>query len=75
LIFNGFPAHSANPCNIVLQDRRVIFLCLALGRLSFGNRPADGTAVIRPAQLGYLIEGIDWRLANAAKNLASTSAG
>ena len=23
--------------------------------------PADGVAAIRPAQLGYLLEGIDWR--------------
>jgi len=24
--------------------------------------PADGTVAITPAQLGYLLEGIDWRL-------------
>jgi transposase len=23
--------------------------------------PADGTVTITPAQLGYLLEGIDWR--------------
>ena len=24
--------------------------------------PADGTVTITPAQLGYLLEGIDWRM-------------
>jgi len=26
-----------------------------------GRRPADGVVTISPAQLGYLLEGIDWR--------------
>ena len=25
------------------------------------NGPADGVVAIRPAQLGYMLEGIDWR--------------
>jgi transposase len=31
--------------------------------------PVDGAVTITPAQLGYLLEGIDWR--NAAEDLAA----
>lgn len=45
-------------------------LCLFAKRLEKGRfvwpqvdpqRPADATVAISPAQLGYLLEGIDWR--------------
>ena len=39
--------------------------CLFVKRLERGRfvwpSPADGTVTISPAQLGYLLEGIDWR--------------
>ena len=41
-------------------------MCLFSKRLEHGRfiwpSPADGTVAITPAQLGYLLEGIDWRL-------------
>src|SRR5262249_46810972 len=41
-------------------------MCLFAKRLERGRfiwpSPADGTVAITPAQLGYLLEGIDWRL-------------
>ena len=41
-------------------------LCLFAKRLERGRfiwpSPADGTVTITPAQLGYLLEGIDWRM-------------
>jgi transposase len=41
-------------------------MCLFSKRLERGRfiwpSPADGTVAITPAQLGYLLEGIDWRL-------------
>ena len=41
-------------------------MCLFSKRLERGRfiwpSPADGTVSITPAQLGYLLEGIDWRL-------------
>jgi transposase len=41
-------------------------MCLFAKRLERGRfiwpSPADGTIVITPAQLGYLLEGIDWRM-------------
>ncbi len=41
-------------------------LCLFAKRLEKGRfiwpSPADGVVTITPAQLGYLLEGIDWRL-------------
>src|SRR6266446_5908312 len=41
-------------------------LCLLAKRLERGRfiwpLPADGTVTITPAQLGYLLEGIDWRM-------------
>jgi transposase len=41
-------------------------LCLFAKRLERGRflwpSPADGTVAITPAQLGYLLEGIDWRM-------------
>jgi transposase len=41
-------------------------LCLFSKRLERGRflwpSVADGTASITPAQLGYLLEGIDWRM-------------
>ena len=30
--------------------------------VSCGRRPADGAVTISPAQLGYLLSGIDWRI-------------
>src|SRR5438270_12877202 len=41
-------------------------MCLFSNRLDRGRfivlSPADATVTIRPAQRGYLLEGIDWRL-------------
>jgi transposase len=41
-------------------------LCLYAKRLERGRfiwpSPADGVVTITPAQLGYLLEGIDWRM-------------
>ena len=41
-------------------------LCLFAKRLERGRftwpSPADGVVSITPAQLGYLLEGIDWRM-------------
>ncbi len=41
-------------------------MCLFAKRLERGRfiwpSPADGTIPVTPAQLGYLLEGIDWRL-------------
>ncbi len=41
-------------------------LCLFSKRLERGRflwpSPADGVVTITPAQLGYLLEGIDWRM-------------
>jgi len=41
-------------------------LCLYAKRLERGRflwpSPADGAVTITPAQLGYLLEGIDWRM-------------
>ena len=40
--------------------------CLFAKRLERGRflwpSPADGVVTITPAQLGYLLEGIDWRM-------------
>ena len=40
--------------------------CLFCKRLERGRfiwpSPADGVVTITPAQLGYLLEGIDWRM-------------
>ena len=40
-------------------------MCLFAKRLERGRfiwpSPADGTVTVTPAQLGYLLEGIDWR--------------
>ena len=41
-------------------------MCLFAKRLEKGRflwpSPADGAVTITPAQLGYLLEGIDWRM-------------
>jgi transposase len=41
-------------------------MCLFAKRLERGRfiwpSPADGVVTISPAQLGYLLEGIDWRM-------------
>ena len=41
-------------------------MCLYSKRLERGRflwpSPADGVVTITPAQLGYLLEGIDWRM-------------
>ncbi len=48
-------------------------MCLFAKRLERGRfiwpSPADGAVTITPAQLGYLLEGIDWR--HAATDLAA----
>jgi transposase len=40
-------------------------MCLFVKRLEHGRfiwpSPAEGVVTISPAQLGYLLEGIDWR--------------
>jgi len=50
----------------VFRGRRGQGMCLFSKRLEHGRfiwpSPADGTVAITPAQLGYLLEGIDWRL-------------
>ena len=52
-------------------------MCLFAKRLERGRfiwpSPADGVVTITPAQLGYLLEGIDWR--HAAADLAAGSGG
>ena len=52
-------------------------MCLFAKRLERGRfiwpSPADGAVAITPAQLGYLLEGIDWR--HPAKNVAPASGG
>lgn len=51
--------------------------CLFTKKLERGRfiwpSAADGTVVITPAQLGYLLEGIDWRMPQ--KTWQPTSAG
>jgi transposase len=41
-------------------------MCLFVKRLERGRfiwpSPAEGAVTISPAQLGYLLEGIDWRM-------------
>jgi transposase len=41
-------------------------MCLFAKRLERGHfiwpSPANGVVTIKPAQLGYLLEGIDWRM-------------
>ena len=52
-------------------------LCLFSKRLERGRflwpSPADGSLTITPAQLGYLLEGIDWRMPQ--KTWRPTAAG
>jgi len=52
-------------------------LCLYAKRLERGRflwpSPADGVVTITPAQLGYLLEGIDWRMPQ--KTWRPTAAG
>ena len=52
-------------------------LCLFSKRIDRGRflwpSPADGTVAISPAQLGYLLEGIDWR--NPRQTWRPTAAG
>jgi transposase len=52
-------------------------MCLFAKRLERGRfiwpSPADGTVAITPAQLGYLLEGIDWR--NPVHTWRPTAAG
>ncbi|SMD20456.1 IS66 family insertion sequence element accessory protein TnpB [Rhizobium sp. RU36D] len=38
----------------------------------FRSSAADGTVVVTPAQLGYLLEGIDWRIPQKTWLLIST---
>ena len=45
----------ACPRKISICDKR-----LERGRFIWPS-PADGVVAIRPAQLGYMLEGIDWR--------------
>ena len=52
-------------------------LCLFSKRLERGRflwpSPAEGSVTITPAQLGYLLEGIDWRMPQ--KTWRPTAAG
>jgi transposase len=52
-------------------------LCLFAKRLEKGRfiwpSPVDGVVAISPAQLGYLLEGIDWRMPQ--RTWCPTSAG
>lgn len=52
-------------------------MCLFSKRLERGHflwpSAADGTVTITPAQLGYLLEGIDWRMPQ--KTWRPTAAG
>jgi transposase len=52
-------------------------LCLFSKRIDRGRflwpSPADGVVTITPAQLGYLLEGIDWRMPQ--KTWRPTAAG
>ena len=45
-------------------------MCLFVKRLERGRfiwpSPAEGAVTITPAQLGYLLEGIDWRMPRRA---------
>ncbi len=51
---------------MVAVIRDADLMCLFPKRLERGRfiwpSPADGTVAITPAQLGYLLERIDWRL-------------
>ena len=50
--------------------------CLFSKRLEHGRflwpSPADGVVTITPVQLGYLLEGIDWRMPQKAWRPAAT---
>ncbi|MDK1389762.1 hypothetical protein ILFOPFJJ_06158 [Ensifer psoraleae] len=54
------------------QGARLFTKKLERGRFIWPSA-ADGTVVITPAQLGYLLEGIDWRMPQ--KTLASDLGG
>ncbi|MBY3187899.1 IS66 family insertion sequence element accessory protein TnpB [Rhizobium laguerreae] len=54
------------------QGGRLFTKKLERGRFIWPSA-ADGTVAITPAQLGYLLEGIDWRMPQ--KTLRPTSAG
>mgnify|MGYP002759439710 CR=1 FL=1 len=59
-----FRARRADRIKLVYFDGTGV--CLFSKRLERGRflwpSPADGIVTITPAQLGYLLEGIDWRM-------------
>ena len=59
-----FRGKRGNLLKILWSDGQGV--CLFAKRLEHGRfiwpSPADGTVAITPAQLGYLLEGIDWRM-------------
>ncbi|RVL76321.1 transposase [Sinorhizobium meliloti] len=59
-----FPGGSGGLIKVIWQDGQGA--CLFTKKLERGRfiwpSAADGTVVITPAQLGYLLEGIDWRM-------------
>jgi len=59
-----FRGRRGNLIKVLWHDGQGV--CLFSKRLEHGRfiwpSPADGTVAITPAQLAYLLEGIDWRL-------------
>ncbi|PRD40548.1 hypothetical protein C5748_26320, partial [Phyllobacterium phragmitis] len=56
----------ASPSQTATRQRNCLYFQLTYKKLERGRfiwpSAADGTVVITPAQLGYLLEGIDWRM-------------
>ncbi|MCA1409469.1 IS66 family insertion sequence element accessory protein TnpB [Ensifer sp. IC3342] len=70
-----YEAHCAGLIKVIWHDGQGA--CLFTKKIERGRfiwpSAADGTVVITPAQLGYLLEGIDWRMPQ--KTWRPTSAG